>query len=196
MKLILILFFSINLFSSGNMNVEPQTPGLKVGHLAPELILPQTDGKTFTLSEVKKKVVIVFYRGSWCPYCVKQLNQIQKELIPKLENTQLIAISVDRPMIAKKLKDKFKYSFQVLSDPKATSLKNFKIANKLDDTLVKKYKNSYKIDVESDSGETHHLVAHPAVFIISADKKVVFADIHINYKQRTKIAHILKALKD
>jgi len=85
------------------------------------------------------------------------------------------------------------FSFTVLTDPKAKSLKAFNIINKLSDDLVAKYKSSYKIDVEGDSGESHHMVAHPAVFIIK-DGKVSFADVHLDYKKRTENSMILEAL--
>lgn len=164
--------------------------GIKVGDKVPSVELKDTEGKLVNLKETK---VLVFYRGSWCPYCIKQLEAIEKDL-SKESKAKLVAISVDKLKVAKKMKDKFKFSFQVVSDPKAKSLKAFKIANKLDNKLVAKYKASYKIDVEADSGETHHLVAHPAVYIIK-NGVVTFADINTNYKVRTNNKDIIKALK-
>ncbi len=184
LKYIFILF-SINVFS---------VSGLEVGAKAPEIKLETITGKNITLGKAQKVTVLVFYRGAWCPYCVKQLNEIEKDLMPKIKDVEVVAISVDRKKIASKMKAKFKYSFNIVSNSTANILKDFKIANKLDELLVKKYKNSYKIDIEGDSGETHHLVAHPAVFIISKDGTVSYADIHVDYKQRTKIKDILKAL--
>ena len=86
------------------------------------------------------------------------------------------------------------FTYNIISDPKAESLKEFKIINKLSDKLVSMYKSSYSIDVEADSGEKHHMIAHPAVFIINKGK-IVFSDIHLNYKQRTENSEIIKALK-
>lgn len=164
--------------------------GIKVGDKVPSIELKDTEGKVVNLKETK---VLVFYRGSWCPYCIKQLEAIEKDL-PADSKAKLVAISVDNLKVAKKMKDKFKFSFQIVSDPKAKSLQAFKIANKLDDQLVAKYKASYKIDVEADSGETHHMVAHPAVFIVKKGI-ITFADINTNYKVRTDNKDIIKALK-
>jgi peroxiredoxin len=164
--------------------------GLKVGDKVPTIELRDTDGKTVNLKETK---VIVFYRGSWCPYCIKQLESIEKDMSSD-SKAKLVAISVDQLKVAKKMKDKFNFSFQIVSDPKARSLKAFNLINKLDDKLVVKYKASYKIDVEADSGETHHMVAHPAVYIVK-NGVVTFADINKNYKVRTNNQDIIKALK-
>lgn len=185
-KLILALFLPLIAFS---------ITGLQKGDKAPNIKLKTISAKTFNLHEQDKKTILVFFRGSWCPYCMAQLKELNKELLPKLDQskTQLVAISVDRPKVARKMKRKFDLDFTVLSDPKASSLKDYKIVNQLNKELVKKYKNSYKIDVEGDSGETHHMIAHPAVFIVE-NKKIVFSDVHTDYKERTKIKEILEAL--
>lgn len=176
-----------------SMNVFSMT-GLKIGANAPDLEVTSTEGKKINFSKLEKDTAVVFFRGSWCPYCIKQLDSIQNEIKPKLKkNTQVIAISVDKMNVAKKMKAKQNYEFVVVSDPKANSLKAFNIVNKLDDELVKKYKASYKIDVEGDSGETHHMVAHPAVFVIK-DGKIRFADVQVDYKKRTKNSAIIDSL--
>jgi peroxiredoxin len=166
--------------------------GLSVGDSAPNLSFKDTDGREVNFSSETKTTVAVFYRGAWCPYCMTQLNSIESDVMKSLgDNVQVVAISVDKIKNAKKMKSKFKYSFRVISDPQAISLTVFKIINQLSDELVKKYKSAYKIDVEADSGEKHHIVAHPAVFIIKKGK-ITYADIHLGYKERTKNADILK----
>ena len=184
---LLVIFISFNVFSS--------MEGLKVGEYAPDLVVKDTDNKVFNFSTQKKDTIVIFFRGSWCPYCITQLKKVQEEIVPKInKKSQIVAISVDQLKIAKKMKNKLNLSYTVLSDPKAKSLKAFKIINQLSQDLVTKYKNSYQIDVEGDSGETHHMVAHPAVFIIKQGK-ITFADVQKNYKQRTENKLILNALK-
>jgi peroxiredoxin len=169
--------------------------GLKVGDSAPSLILKDTDGKSIDLSNKSKTTVAIFYRGAWCPYCLKQLKSVEADLVNQTKGkARIIAISVDQHKVAKKMKKKNNFSFSVVSDSKAKYLKAFKITNKLSDDLVAKYKTSYKIDVEGDSGETHHLVAHPGVFIIK-NGKIIFADVHVNYKDRTENSKVLEAIK-
>lgn len=181
---IFTMLLSFNLFAQ---------EGLKVGQDSPVKELTTVSEKSVDLS--KGQNILVFYRGSWCPYCMTQLKSIQTELISKLpKGTKLIGISVDKPMIAKKMKRNHKITFPIVSNPSADLLSKFKITNKISDELVAKYKNSYKIDIENDSGETHHMIAHPAVYIIK-DGKIIFADIHIDYKQRTPNDEILKAIK-
>ena len=128
-----------------------------VGEKAPNIILKDTSGAMFKLLAQKKDTILVFYRGSWCPYCINQLKSIETDVVKKLnpKTQQLVAISVDKNDVAAKMKRNFKFSFKIISDPMATSLKSYRIINKVSDELVEKYKNSYKIDIERDSG--HHL---------------------------------------
>ncbi len=168
--------------------------GIQKGDKSPLMELTSIDGKKISLAE--KETVLIFYRGSWCPYCMTQLKSVQSEILPNLKkDQQLVVISVDNMVTSKKMVGKFKYSFPVVSDAKALILKKFSIINKLSDELVGKYKNSYQIDVEKDSGEKHHMVAHPAVYIVGKNGKITFADVHTDYKQRTDNKKILKNLR-
>jgi len=46
-------------------------PGLAVGDHAPNFTLPDALGQSVTLADLLAQgpVVVVFYRGEWCPYC-------------------------------------------------------------------------------------------------------------------------------
>ena len=116
------LIICLNIYGNGD--------GLKIGEKVPNLIVKDTFNNDFDFSNQKKDTIVVFFRGSWCPYCITQLKQLEKEVYPKLKtNTQMVAISVDKLKVAKKMKDKFNLRYKVLSDPKAKSLEAFKIIN-------------------------------------------------------------------
>ena len=187
-KILLITFVFLS-------NLTHALTGLKSGDKVPSLNdLKTTEGRSVALKDKSTIAVLVFYRGSWCPYCVTQLKSIENEVMPKIKKgVKLFAISVDSLVKAKKMKRNFKFSFDIISDPKAISLQKFKIINKVGPGLVRKYKNSYGIDIEGDSGETHHMIAHPAVYIIK-EGHIIFSEVHENYKQRTKNSKILEVL--
>jgi thiol-disulfide isomerase/thioredoxin len=50
--------------------------GLLVNDRAPDFTVKDQSGKSINLNnELKKKtVVLVFYRGEWCPYCNRELS--------------------------------------------------------------------------------------------------------------------------
>ena len=73
---------------------------IKMGQELPNTELTTIDSKPINLLEVTgaQPTVIIFYRGSWCPYCNRQLAALQeKETALKKLGFQIIAISPDKP---------------------------------------------------------------------------------------------------
>lgn len=173
--------------------------GLKVGEKAPQIVTKDMEGKTFNLKKDLKAgpTILVFYRGGWCPYCNKQLRDIQKRLLPvaKKHKASVVAISVDLIQEGLKTTKDNKLGFVVLSDSKAKALKDYKVDYKLPADLVKKYKDSYGIDVEASSGEKHHIIAVPAVYVVDQTQKIRYAFVDENYKVRAKVKEVKKALE-
>ena len=71
-----------------------------VGTDAPDADLPDLEGKDVTLHAIiaGKRTVLIFYRGSWCPYCNAHLSDlvtVEEEL--RSLGYQIVAISPDRP---------------------------------------------------------------------------------------------------
>lgn len=69
---------------------------LKIGDSAPDFILPDTHGNAVRLYSLLRAahVVVVFYRGSWCPYCDLHLRGFQRRLVELCElGAQVVAIS-------------------------------------------------------------------------------------------------------
>lgn len=188
----LLSSFSLLLIASVPLMAEPLKPGDKI----PDVAVTTTAGKSLKLrAAVKQKpAVLIFYRGGWCPYCVTHLQALM-EIEGDLTQAgyQLLAISPDLPEKLAETPQKEKLKYQLLSDSKVEAAKAFGLTFKVPDKLVKKYVEEYEIDIEAASGETHHLLPHPAVFVVDAEGKVLFAHVNPNYKQRLDPAKILEA---
>lgn len=75
------------------------------GSMAPDFDLPSAAGGNLKLSSLRGKIVVlVFYRGYWCPYCVKQMTELQS-LVPPLHHgdTPVVAVSPDSPQDIKRI---------------------------------------------------------------------------------------------
>jgi len=183
--------------SSAFLVAEEKPPThLKTGDPIPDVVLRDADGGEFKLREhiAKQPVVLIFYRGGWCPFCTKHLMalvDIKDKLVTN--GYQLLAISTDQPAKLKETPNREKLGYTLLSDSDMATAKAFKISFQVPDELVAKYKSEYQIDLEAASGKTHHLLPHPAVFVVSKDGVIRFAHVNPDYKTRLDPEAILKA---
>jgi peroxiredoxin len=169
-----------------------------VGTGAPDADLRDVEGKEVTLQAILagKPTVLIFYRGSWCPYCNAHLSDlvtVEEEL--RSLGYQIVAISPDRPEELNQVASADHLNYRLFSDPQAEAMKKFGVAYRVDDTTVTNYKQKYNVDLERSSGQTHHILPIPAVFIIDRIGKIVFVHANPDYKVRMKGAEVLAAAK-
>lgn len=94
-------------------------PAARTGDRAPDFVLPNATGVAVRLSRMLEdgRVVLVFYRGAWCPYCNLELRAYQLRL-PEIVDlgAQLVAITPEAPDEAQGSREKLGLEFEVLSD--------------------------------------------------------------------------------
>jgi peroxiredoxin len=91
---------------------------LKTGDSAPHFILPAAHGEPLRLYSLLRDgpVVVVFYRGGWCPYCNLHLRGFQGRLTQFRERgVQIVAISPRLPDNSLSTQEKNELAFPVLS---------------------------------------------------------------------------------
>jgi len=91
---------------------------LAIDTAAPDFDLQSLNGDRVALSELRgAKILMIFYRGHWCPFCVGHLQDIQTTL-PELEQRgyQVLAISPDDATDMQKMADRMDRPYQFLSD--------------------------------------------------------------------------------
>lgn len=70
----------------------------------------------------------------------------------------------------------------------------FGLSFKVDSPTLKKL-DSYDIDIEAASGQNHHLLPVPAVFITDDEGRITFRHYDPNYKKRLSSKALLKAIE-
>ena len=91
---------------------------LTIGSVAPEFSLQDLNGDWVKLLKLGgTKVLIIFYRGHWYPFCVGHLQDIQT-VLSELENLgyQVLVISPDDATGMQKMADRRDRPYQFLSD--------------------------------------------------------------------------------
>ncbi|HEV2744406.1 MAG TPA: peroxiredoxin family protein [Rubrobacter sp.] len=112
---------------------------LSVGDVAPSFELPDQQDHPWSLSgqlEVSP-VVLIFYRGDWCPYCNGQLAAYARKYNEfERRGTQPAAISVDPPVHNARMVGKLRIPFPLLSDPKGEVARAYGLWNERENVAV------------------------------------------------------------
>ncbi|WP_309640261.1 peroxiredoxin family protein [Flavobacterium sp.] len=197
-KIVLVFVMILIALNSNAQN------GLKVGEKAPEFIGKDQNGKTIKLSDVLKKgkAVVVFYRGYWCPNCMRSLKNIQDSIAQmEQQNVTVIAVSPEKPEGVAKTTKIAKAGFSIISDDQLKILKDYKVAFEITPEMDAIHKK-YNIDIEQNNGKKNaNILPRPAAFIIGQDGIITYryfnADPYSNPKsnERVTVAAILKNTK-
>ncbi|MEO7522406.1 MAG: peroxiredoxin family protein [Gemmatimonas sp.] len=153
-----------------------------IGAMAPDFTLAKFGGGTTTLSSLrgKKNVVLVFYRGYWCPYCVAQLKEMRTMLSDELkQDTEMLVVSIDdekgtQTAITRISADGMKPDFAFLSDP--------------DHAVIARY------GIMNPAGSRRG-IPHPATYVIDKKGVVRWRDVQTDYKIRPANAAVLSAVQ-
>lgn len=167
---------------------------LLIGEKTPNVTLKSVDGNAVSLKTVldKKRTILVFYRGGWCPYCnlhLAALGEAEKELLDL--GYQIVAISPDAPKNLKVTEEKDKVNYLLLSDSNGDLAKAMGIAFQA--PLLYK-----PIIAKGSDGVNNKFLPVPSVFIVNLDGEIDFEYITPDYKHRISnelliaVAHSLK----
>lgn len=191
---ILMLFLIISV--KGQEPAAPQPSGLKVGDKAPDISTVDYVGNKINLKKLLKKgpVVLMFYRGAWCPYCNKQLKQLQDslQLINELSGT-VIAVTPETIESIGKTVEKTNAEFRIIHDENLCIMKAYDVAYELEASVLQRYEKT-GIDLEGTNGSNGANLPVPATYIIGQDGRIVYAFFDPDYKKRATVHKILENL--
>nr|MBP7027693.1 TlpA family protein disulfide reductase [Bacteroidales bacterium] len=69
---------------------------VKVGDSAPDFAINEAGGKSYKLSDLKGKVVMLQFTASWCSVCRKEMPFIEEEIWMPGRKQGLVVIGIDR----------------------------------------------------------------------------------------------------
>ncbi len=172
-------------------------PGLKAGDKAPLFTLGNAFGQKVSLQDklAKGPVVMVFYRGAWCPFCNLHLRALQKA-VPEMKKykAELILVTPQKPDKSAEQINKDKYTFEVLSDLDSQVMKSYQLYFELPEKLNAVYMK-HGLDVESFNGKGRAVLPVPGTYIIDQSGTIVLSQADVDYKKRSEPSDIIQKLK-
>jgi len=194
MKALNLIIVNLLLSLASIAQTSPQ--GIGMNDKAPVFIAKDQNGKQVSLKNELKNgaVVVVFYRGQWCPYCNKQLMALQDSLgFIKEKGATLIAVSPEKPINISKTVEKTKAAYSVLFDDGLKIMKSYDVAFSVDSTTIEKYKKFW-IDFYDANGSNGATLPVPAVYIINKEGIIIFKHFDPDYRKRVSVQEILSHL--
>ena len=180
------------------INAQEKPEGLFINSKAPDFKAIDQYGTEIRLKDVLKDslVVLVFYRGQWCPYCNKHLKKLEDSLmLLKEKGARLIAISPEKPENIDKTVKKTSASYSILYDKDMKIMKAYDVAFEVDEKTVSRYKNA-NIDLLGSNGQKDKAwLPVPALYIINKEGKVKYRFFEPDYKKRASVQEILEQLR-
>jgi len=101
--IILSIFLILSHLSAQEKKVYKDDYLVKAGDMAPDFLINEAGGKSFRLSELKGKVVMLQFTASWCSVCRKEMPFIEKEIWNPGKSQGLVVIGIDRDEPADKV---------------------------------------------------------------------------------------------
>jgi peroxiredoxin len=172
-------------------------PGLVPGERAPEFRLPDAMKRPVSLRERLSNgpVVLVFYRGEWCPYCNTYLRALQSAL-PEItaRGASLLAVSVQSPDHSLSIVEKAELGFDVLSDVDQTAIRAYQVQFTVPADLQDLHVNVFGADLRDHTADGSWQLPVPATFVIDGAGVVRAAHVSADYRTRMEPADIMAAL--
>jgi peroxiredoxin len=182
--------------SADKLGTNENNLGLQVGKTVPEFESHTFAGVPVTLNHLLRKgpIMVIFYRGGWCPYCNYQVRQVTQAYDKfQQRNVTPVLISVDRTEGSTLLKQSYDIPFPVLSDPDLAAHEAFNAVIDMGEAGYEKYKN-FGIDLETWSGQDHHKIAAPAIYLVAKDGKILWSHVAVDFKTRPDIDQLLSVI--
>jgi peroxiredoxin len=168
----------------------------RIGDAAPEFTLPDQNGDEVALSALLRSgpVVLIFYRGEWCPYCNLQLRTFQRH-IEQLDayGAQLVAISPQTPDHSLSMAEKNELGFHVLSDVGAQVIERYGLRYEVDGQ-TRQLLEGVGSDIGAHNGGAGWVLPAAATFVIGSRGEVRYAHVRGDWRERAEPSDVLAVL--
>lgn len=174
------------------MALKIETHALQVGDLAPDFTLRGTDGQPVSLYNILEHnpVVLSFFRGNWCPFCMAELTHYQEAINNNIvDKATVIAISPQTVRLNLEAAEKNGLEFKILSDQGNKVANQYGLVFTLQENIREIYKN-IGADLALFNDDDSYTLPIPATYLINENRKIEFASVNANYMERADICEI------
>jgi peroxiredoxin len=190
------LLFLTLLFPAFSLFGQEAPEGLFINSKAADFKAKDQHGNEIRLKDLLKKgkVVLVFYRGQWCPYCNRHLQKLEDSLaLIKERGATLVAVTPELPENIAKTVEKTKAEYSILYDEGLKIMKAYEVEFEVPENTLKRYRNA-GIKLDENNGRNGNYLPIPATYVIDEDFTITYRFFDPDYKKRPSVKEILDHL--
>src|SRR5579864_7547301 len=191
---------------------------LQVGTAAPPFELSDHNGKLVHSSELLERgpLVLCFFRGRWCPFCVGQMEAMNA-IVPQIQElgAWLVGISPQTVHQSYLMADQHKLRFPLLSDAGNHVARQFGLVYRIPDYQQEVYSRAF-VNLPFVNGDASWELPIPATYIVTrqgptnlistpdedpdsragapAPHRILYASANPDYAERPEPGEILQVL--
>lgn len=168
------------------LGVLAEGAGIEAGQPAPDAELLTIYGEATNLSDLwaDEHVLLIFYRGGWCPFCNAQVRDLTVKFDGFEERSVLpVMVSVDEPDTSSLLTATYDAPFPILSDSDLDAHEAYNVVLEISDEQYEAQK-ARGIDLEVYSGTDDHVYAVASSFLIAQGGELVWSHVDLDYRTR------------
>lgn len=200
---IILFFFLItiliqNPIMSQTFRSAKEAQGLETGADAPMFHAKDMQGNNFSLQEALEQgpVVIIFYRGHWCPVCNKHLKTLQDSLdVINQYGATLVAVSPEQVRLLGKTAEKTGAEFTLLFDENYHIAEAFDVQFRPDSMQRVMYNTVLGANLKEAHSDESQQLPIPATFVIGQDGKIAWRHFDPDYRKRSSVKDIVETLE-
>jgi peroxiredoxin len=169
---------------------------LPIGAIAPEFELKDSAGRLVRSRDLLAvgPLVVNFFRGRWCPYCVTELETWRDRYGQLREKgALLVAISPETQRQSDFAVQQHGLPFPLLHDPSANLAEQFGLVYTVPE-YHQRYLKSIMVNLPFLNGEPSWRLPMPATYAIGQDGRVLFAESHADFRVRPEPLEVLSAI--
>ncbi|HEY2837106.1 MAG TPA: peroxiredoxin-like family protein [Rhizomicrobium sp.] len=170
---------------------------LKAGDTCPDFMLPSAEGALINSADLLSKgpVVLSFYRGKWCPYCVTELEALKEAThdIDELGAT-LVAVTAEDCGGALAAKRDRALEFEILCDIENGLGLTFGLLFRVPPDFRDNYRG-IGVDFPLIYGNDSWFLPVPATYVVGQDGVIRHAYVNPDFRERLDPQEILGVLK-
>ena len=176
------------------------TKPLQPGTAMPAFSVTDVNGDSvvFDGQPSARPMVLITFRGGWCPYCNTQLQELRHVLPELSQKADVYFFSGDRPEalyagLEDQTQEEIKgLGYTILSDADLHAASALGIAFK--ESAIKAGAMKLFLDLKQSSIAKHRALPVPAIFIVDTQGTIVYTYADPDYKNRLAPAELISAL--